>query len=209
MGYSGAVPREDSSGPRTRRGAITKTGNAHLRRVVVEAAWSYRCRPAVGPGVTQAPGGRQRGGHGDCLEGPAPVMYAATGCSRRGGNADSKRRRPSPASSSASSGRLAYAAEREAITGARPNRRGRRADGTQRRRRSRRHGSEHPRRNLCDRPPGRTRGVSPRQLPTDHDHAARPANIRVINRRTGCLDRHRLCVHTMTGRRPTTNTRCL
>jgi transposase len=50
-GYSGAVPREDSSGPRTRRGAITKTGNAHLRRIIVEAAWAYRCRPAVGPAL--------------------------------------------------------------------------------------------------------------------------------------------------------------
>jgi transposase len=49
MGYSGAVPTEDSSGKRTRRGSITKTGNAHLRRIVVEAAWSYRCRPAIGP----------------------------------------------------------------------------------------------------------------------------------------------------------------
>jgi transposase len=49
MGYSGAVPSEDSSGPRTRRGGITKTGNAHLRRIVVEAAWSYRHRPAIGP----------------------------------------------------------------------------------------------------------------------------------------------------------------
>jgi len=48
MGYSGAVSREDSSGERTRRGAITKTGNAHLRRVVIEAAWAYRYRPAVG-----------------------------------------------------------------------------------------------------------------------------------------------------------------
>lgn len=51
MGYSGAVPREDSSGTHTRRGAITKTGNAHLRRIIVEAAWAYRCRPAVGPGL--------------------------------------------------------------------------------------------------------------------------------------------------------------
>lgn len=48
MGYSGAVSREDSSGERTRRGGITKTGNAHLRRVVIEAAWAYRYRPAVG-----------------------------------------------------------------------------------------------------------------------------------------------------------------
>ncbi len=40
MGYCGAVPSENSSGKRTRRGGITKTGNAHLRRIVVEAAWS-------------------------------------------------------------------------------------------------------------------------------------------------------------------------
>jgi transposase len=49
MGYSGAVASEDSSGERTRRGGITKTGNAHLRRVVIEAAWAYRHRPAIGP----------------------------------------------------------------------------------------------------------------------------------------------------------------
>ncbi len=42
MGYCGAVPSEDSSGRRMRRGGITKTGNAYLRRIVVEAAWSYR-----------------------------------------------------------------------------------------------------------------------------------------------------------------------
>ena len=48
MGYSGAVASEDSTGERTRRGGITKTGNAHLRRVVIEAAWAYRYRPAVG-----------------------------------------------------------------------------------------------------------------------------------------------------------------
>jgi transposase len=48
MGYSGAVASEDSSGKRVRRGGITKTGNAHLRRVVVEAAWAYRHPPALG-----------------------------------------------------------------------------------------------------------------------------------------------------------------
>ena len=51
MGYSGAVPSEDSSGQRTRRGGITKTGNAHLRRIAIEAAWSYRLRPGVGPAL--------------------------------------------------------------------------------------------------------------------------------------------------------------
>ena len=48
MGYSGVFPSEDSSGKRIRRGGITKTGNAHLRRIVVESAWSYRHRPRVG-----------------------------------------------------------------------------------------------------------------------------------------------------------------
>ncbi|MFZ3380925.1 MAG: IS110 family transposase [Candidatus Acidiferrales bacterium] len=48
MAYGGIVPSEDSSGERSRRGNITKTGNAHLRRVVVEAAWAYRHRPSVG-----------------------------------------------------------------------------------------------------------------------------------------------------------------
>jgi hypothetical protein len=51
MGYSGAVASEDSSGKRVQRGGITKTGNAHLRRVVVEAAWAYRHPPALGAGL--------------------------------------------------------------------------------------------------------------------------------------------------------------
>jgi transposase len=51
MGYSGTVPSENSSGKRTQRGSITKTGNAHLRRIAVEAAWSYRLKPGVGPAL--------------------------------------------------------------------------------------------------------------------------------------------------------------
>lgn len=51
MGYSGAVPSEDSSGKRKHRGSITKTGNSHLRRIAVEAAWSYRHRPGIGPAL--------------------------------------------------------------------------------------------------------------------------------------------------------------
>lgn len=47
MGYSGLVSREHSSGTHIQRGAITKTGNAHLRRVVVEASWAYQHRPNV------------------------------------------------------------------------------------------------------------------------------------------------------------------
>jgi len=48
MGYSGMVSSEHSSGQRTRRGAITKAGNAHVRRIVIESSWSYRHRPSIG-----------------------------------------------------------------------------------------------------------------------------------------------------------------
>ena len=57
MGYCGLVPSEHSTGGKARRGAITKTGNAHLRRIVVEAAWSYRHRPSIGAALRK----RQQG----------------------------------------------------------------------------------------------------------------------------------------------------
>lgn len=47
MGYGGLVPSEHSSGNSKRQGAITKTGNAHVRRVLLEAAWTYRHRPRM------------------------------------------------------------------------------------------------------------------------------------------------------------------
>ena len=56
-GFCGLVPSEYSSGPSTRRGHITKTGNAHLRAQLVESAWSYQYRPAVGIELR----GRQQG----------------------------------------------------------------------------------------------------------------------------------------------------
>jgi transposase len=47
MGYLGLVPGEDSTGDNIRRGPITKTGNNEARRVLVEAAWTYRFAPKV------------------------------------------------------------------------------------------------------------------------------------------------------------------
>ena len=49
MGYSGMVSSENSTGTSVRRGAITKTGNAHVRRILGEAAWAYQYRPAMSP----------------------------------------------------------------------------------------------------------------------------------------------------------------
>lgn len=63
MGYTGLVPSESSSGVSRRQGNITKTGNSHLRRVLIESAWSYRHRPAVKGDILK----RQEGQ-------PAPVL---------------------------------------------------------------------------------------------------------------------------------------
>jgi transposase len=48
MAYLGLVPGEDSSGEKHRRGRITRTGNALVRRLLVEVAWHYQHRPSVG-----------------------------------------------------------------------------------------------------------------------------------------------------------------
>lgn len=47
MSYCGLVPSENSSGDSRWQGRITKAGNAHLRRVLIESAWSYRYSPGV------------------------------------------------------------------------------------------------------------------------------------------------------------------
>ncbi len=47
MSYLGLVPREHSSGEHEARGPITKAGNGHVRRLLVEAAWHHRHRPAI------------------------------------------------------------------------------------------------------------------------------------------------------------------
>jgi transposase len=48
MAYLGLVPGEDSTGEKHRRGRITRTGNALVRRLLVETAWHYQHRPGIG-----------------------------------------------------------------------------------------------------------------------------------------------------------------
>jgi len=57
MAFVGLVPSEHSSGEHRRQGSITKVGNAHVRRLLVEAAWHARRRPTVGYELSR----RQRG----------------------------------------------------------------------------------------------------------------------------------------------------
>lgn len=59
--YLGLVSRENSSGDRERRGSITKAGNSHCRHVLVQAAWSYRHRPAVGADLKRRQSGQPPG----------------------------------------------------------------------------------------------------------------------------------------------------
>ena len=47
MAFTGLVPSEHSSGASRRQGGIAKTGNRHVRRVLVESAWAYRHAPAL------------------------------------------------------------------------------------------------------------------------------------------------------------------
>ena len=68
MGYLGLVPSEHSSGRRQRRGAITKAGNAHARRTLVESAWSYRFPARQDRPSTAARPPDQRAGPGDRLD---------------------------------------------------------------------------------------------------------------------------------------------
>jgi transposase len=72
MAYAGIVPSEHSSGGSTRRGRITRTGNAHLRFVLVEAAWHCRHTPALSKDLKA----RQRGQ-------PAEVLAIADRAQRR------------------------------------------------------------------------------------------------------------------------------
>jgi transposase len=48
MSYVGLVPAEHSSGAQRSQGPITKAGNGHVRRLLIEAAWHQRQRPRVG-----------------------------------------------------------------------------------------------------------------------------------------------------------------
>jgi transposase len=48
MGFTGLVPSEYSTGESVRRGHITKTGNGHVRTQLIESAWAYQHRPAIG-----------------------------------------------------------------------------------------------------------------------------------------------------------------
>lgn len=60
MAYLGLTPSEYSSGPSTRRGGITKCGNSHARRMLTEAAWSYRLPARITPIIAKRQDGQTK-----------------------------------------------------------------------------------------------------------------------------------------------------
>jgi transposase len=58
MSYLGLVPSESTTGQQRRQGSITKTGSAHARRLLVEAAWHYRPRPRIGKALSERHNGQ-------------------------------------------------------------------------------------------------------------------------------------------------------
>ena len=58
MSYLGLVPSESTTGQQRRLGSITKTGSAHARRLLIEAAWHYRPRPRIGKALTDRQDGQ-------------------------------------------------------------------------------------------------------------------------------------------------------
>lgn len=57
MAYVGLIPSERSSGKQRRQGPITRTGNAHVRHVLVEAAWQYRRKPRLSKAIRERSAG--------------------------------------------------------------------------------------------------------------------------------------------------------
>jgi transposase len=113
MSYVGLVPCESTTGQQRRVGAITKTGSGHARRLLVEAAWHYRKRPAWSarrwpsattaspPKRSRSPGARS----GACI---APGRAW-----KRGRSAARSSPSPPPASSPGSAGRSPASSEQQ------------------------------------------------------------------------------------------------
>ena len=91
MAYLGLVPGEDSSGEKHRRGRITRTGNALVRRLLVETAWHYQHRPSVGVALTRRRDRTAGPGDCDCGQGAAATVSALpTACRRTQAGAEDR-----------------------------------------------------------------------------------------------------------------------
>ena len=189
MSYSGTVASEHSSGDRIRRGGITKTGNAHLRRIVIEAAWAYRHRPARGRALLK----RQQ-----------PVSAEVKAIAWKARHRLHARYRTLTARGT-SKQQVVTAVGRELLgfiwaigttaeTAVGPRGVSRPSQTTDEARHDSggraAHEQKNPRGLLCGRPSSRIRALSPRQLPTDDDHAVSTRVYQSDQPSQEPLDRH-------------------
>jgi transposase len=80
MAYLGLIPSEHSGGENTKRGGITKTGNGHARRMLTEAAWSYRLPARVSRRLRD----RQQGLPENCMESTGSTLLPLPSAGRKG-----------------------------------------------------------------------------------------------------------------------------
>jgi len=90
MGYTRLVGCEYSSGPRIWRGHITKAGSTPVRTALIEAAWAYRCKPALATTLARRQHGASAADHRPLLAGAA----AGAGASSWTDGAAARRPRP-------------------------------------------------------------------------------------------------------------------
>jgi len=79
MGLTGLVPSEYSSGSKTARGRITKSGSWHVRKQLIESAWAYQRGPATGVELRR----RQEGAPAATVERAAAAQTRLCGRFRR------------------------------------------------------------------------------------------------------------------------------
>jgi len=84
MAYLGLVPSEHSSGGHRRQGAITKAGNSHVRRMLVESAWARSAPGACDADHPEATRRCAEAGARDCVEGTTPVVRALPATLKQG-----------------------------------------------------------------------------------------------------------------------------
>ena len=90
MAYLGLTPSERSTGESVKRGGITKAGNTRARRLLIEAAWSYRFPPRVSKDMQTRIGAAPRTAPRDCLEGADAALWTLPDTNAEGQAADDR-----------------------------------------------------------------------------------------------------------------------
>ena len=83
MSFFGLTPSEHTSGDKRVQGGITKSGNAHCRRVLTEAAWHYRLKPQVSEAMQKRQEDQSKASPAHRLEGATAIAQPLPATGRR------------------------------------------------------------------------------------------------------------------------------